>query len=96
MVLGPVFSSQVWSIIWLAIVWPRRRFNFGGRRWMMVGKNPSMLEKWWVMSWGVVLSCLVVSEARSRAINSPVIVTARAVSLISGGIDRIGVLRGVV
>jgi len=48
--LGPDFSSQVWSIIWLAIAWPRVRLSFGVRRWMIAGKKPSMLEKWWGMS----------------------------------------------
>jgi len=42
---GPVFSSQIWSIIWVAIVWPRMRLSFGVRRWMIDGKNPSILEK---------------------------------------------------
>ena len=30
--LGPDFSSQVWSIIWLAIAWPRVRLSFGVSR----------------------------------------------------------------
>lgn len=30
--LGPVFSSQVWSTIWLAIVWPKTRLSFGVKR----------------------------------------------------------------
>lgn len=30
--LGPTFSNQVWSTIWLAIVWPRIRPIFEGRR----------------------------------------------------------------
>lgn len=45
MALGPDFSNQVWSIIWLAIVCPRERLSLGVRRWMMEGKNPSILEK---------------------------------------------------
>lgn len=44
--LGPVFSSQAWSIIWLAIDCPRRRLSLGTRRWIIGGKNPSILEKW--------------------------------------------------
>lgn len=43
---GPVFSSHVWSIVWLAITWPKIRLSLGGSRWMIAGKNPSMLEKW--------------------------------------------------
>lgn len=46
MALGPVFSSQARSIIWVAIDCPRIRLSLGGRRWIIVGKNPSMLEKW--------------------------------------------------
>lgn len=30
--LGPVFSNQVWSTIWLAMVCPRTRFSFGVKR----------------------------------------------------------------
>lgn len=47
---GPVFSNQVWSIIWLAIVWPRARPSLGVKRWIIAGKKPSMLEKWWEAS----------------------------------------------
>lgn len=43
---GPIFSSQVRSMVWLAMVCPRIRFILGERRWMMLGKNPSMFEKW--------------------------------------------------
>ncbi len=92
--LGPDFSSQVWSIIWLAIVWPRVRFSLGVSRWMTAGKKPSMLEKWWAVSWGVGLNCLLVNEASSRARRRPEIVTARAASFNRGGIDMTGVLRG--
>lgn len=35
--LGPVFSSQVWSTIWLAIDWPRSKPSFGARRCRMWG-----------------------------------------------------------
>lgn len=30
--LGPTFSSQVWSTVWLAMAWPRRRLSFGAKR----------------------------------------------------------------
>lgn len=30
--LGPDFSNQVWSTIWLAISWPRVRLILGARR----------------------------------------------------------------
>ena len=30
--LGPDFSSQVWSTIWLAIAWPSTRLSFGVKR----------------------------------------------------------------
>lgn len=30
--LGPVFSSQVWSTIWLAMVCPSTKLSFGERR----------------------------------------------------------------
>lgn len=43
----------------------------------------------------MVLSCLVVKEANSQAINTPRIVTARAASLRVGCMDITGVLRGV-
>lgn len=44
--LGPVFSSQVRSMIWVAIVCPRVRLSLGSVRWIIAGKKPSMLEKW--------------------------------------------------
>lgn len=44
--LGPVFSSHVWSTIWLAIFWPRRRLSCGAWRWMIAGTNPREAEKW--------------------------------------------------
>lgn len=43
--LGPTFSSQVWSISWLAIAWPRIKLSLGMRRWKTPGKKPSILEK---------------------------------------------------
>lgn len=30
--LGPVFSNQVWSTIWLAIDWPSIKLSLGARR----------------------------------------------------------------
>lgn len=63
-------------------------------RWTIAGKKPSIFEKWCVVSVGVGLNCLFVKEASSRAIRSPVIVTARAASLRSRGIDITGVFRG--
>lgn len=44
-VLGPVFSSHVWSISWDAIVWPKMSPVLGAVRCMIGGKKPSMLEK---------------------------------------------------
>lgn len=46
MALGPTFSNHVWSTSWLAISCPKTSPSFGGRRWMIAGKKPSMLEKW--------------------------------------------------
>lgn len=31
-VLGPTFSSHVWSTSWLAINWPRTRLSLGVKR----------------------------------------------------------------
>lgn len=93
--LGPVFSSQVKSIIWLAIVWPRVRLSLGSSRWMIVGKKPSMLEKWWGISFGVGLNCLLVKDASSSAKRRPRMVTMRAASFRSGGMVMTGVFRGV-
>lgn len=44
---GPIFSNQVRSMVWVATDWPRRRLILGASRWIMGGKNPNMLEKWW-------------------------------------------------
>lgn len=41
------------------------------------------------------LNCLFVSDARSRAVRSPMMVTRRAASLIRGGIDITGVFNGI-
>lgn len=95
MALGPVFSNQVWSTIWLAIVWPRVKLILGIKRWMIVGKKPSIFEKWWGVSMGVGLNCLFVRDASSNARSSPRIVTVRAASLRRRGIDIIGVFSGV-
>lgn len=92
--LGPTFSNQVWSTIWLAMVWPSTRFSFGVSRWITAGKNPSILEKWCGVVMGRGLNCLLVSEASSRAVIRPRIVTASAASLSSGGIDITGVFSG--
>lgn len=40
------------------------------------------------------LNCLLVREASSKAVSSPIVVTARAASLSNGGIVITGVLRG--
>lgn len=53
-----------------------------------------MLEKWCAGRLGVVLNCLLVKEASSRAVNTPMIVTARAASLRMGCIDMTGVFKG--
>lgn len=60
----------------------------------MAGKNPSMLEKWWGINLGVVLNCLLVRLASSRAISNPPIVTARAASLSEGCMVMTGVFIG--
>lgn len=44
-VLGPVFSSHAWSIVWEARDWPRIRFNLGVARCVIVGKYPNIFEK---------------------------------------------------
>jgi len=62
---------------------------------MIVGKKPNMLEKLWGMRVGVVFNCLLVRDASSMAVRSPMIVTVRAANFSSGGIDITGVLRGV-
>lgn len=92
--LGPTFSNQVRSMVWLAMVWPRVRLIFGESRWNTLGKKPSMFEKWWGARWGVDLICLEVRDASSRAIRRPSSVTMRAASLRRGGIDITGVFIG--
>lgn len=92
--LGPIFSNQVRSMVWLAMVWPRVRLIFGESRWSTLGKKPSMFEKWWEGRYGVVLICLEVMDASSRAIRRPSSVTIRAVSFRRGGMDMTGVFIG--
>lgn len=92
---GPTFSNHVWSIVWLASAWPKTRFAFGVRRWMIGGKNPSIFEKWWVVRLGDILYCLLVRRASSRAVSSPITVTNSAASFIVGGMDMTGVFKGV-
>lgn len=45
---------------------------------------------------GVGLNCLLVRDASSSAVSRPRIVTIRAASLRRGGMDMIGVFRGVI
>lgn len=92
--LGPIFSSQVRSMVWLAMVWPRERLILGESRWKTFWKKPSMFEKWCGARWGVVLICFVVREASSRAVRSPASVTARAASFSGRGMDIMGVFIG--
>lgn len=91
---GAIFSSHVWSTVWEAIIWPRVRLISGVMRWIVAGKNPSMLEKWWAARAGVCLYCLLVRDAISRAEKSPRAVTARAASFRLAGMVITGVLRG--
>jgi len=63
---------------------------------VICGKNPSILEKWWGARRGAGLNCLVVRFASSIAVMRPRIVTRRAASLSRGGIDIIGVFKGVI
>lgn len=92
--LGPVFSSQVKSIIWLAMVCPNERLILGKSRWKMVGKNPSIFEKWCGAIWGVGLSCLDESDDSSRAMRRPVKVTNMAPNLAVIGMVITGILLG--
>lgn len=61
---------------------------------MIAGKNPSMLEKWWVARVGVRLNCLFVRDASSKAKRSPRAVTISAASFRLAGMVITGVLRG--
>lgn len=93
--LGPVFSSQVWSITCVAMVCPRVRASLGINRWTMVGKKPSILEKWCGGIVGTAFFWVLVSWASSRATSSPITVTARAANLRRRGMVMIGVFTGV-
>lgn len=42
------------------------------------------------------MNCLVVKDASSRAVKSPIIVTIRAASFRRGGIVIVGVFRGII
>lgn len=95
-VLGPTFSSQARSMVWVATVWPNRRLSLGTERCAVVGKKPSMLEKWWGVRLGWGLSCFWVRDVSSRAIRRPRAVTTRAVIFKGGAIVITGALIDVV
>lgn len=61
---------------------------------MNVGKKPSILEKRWACIWGVILNCLLVRVANSRAVISPRAVTSIAESLRGAGMVIMLVLDG--
>lgn len=88
---GPISSHCRSSFV---ACFPNTRFSFGMRRWMIGGKNPSMLEKLCRISVGVILICLDVAVASVRAMISPVIVTISAASFMEVGIVIIGVFDG--
>lgn len=94
--LGPTFSSQVWSVIWEAISWPKPNVSFGERRWMIGGKNPSRFEKRWVGRLVAGFSSWPVKFPRSRANKKPNRVTAKAAVFTSSGMVISGVFRGVI
>lgn len=54
-----------------------------------------MLEKWWVGKIGVILSCLLVIDASSRAVSRPKMVTIRALSFRAGCMVMMGVFKGI-
>ena len=54
-----------------------------------------MTEKWCGGRLGVALSCFEVEDASCRATRSPRMVTINAASFSKGGIDIMGVFRGV-
>lgn len=95
MALGPVFSSHVWSTVWEAIACPKISPILGVARCVIAGKYPSMLEKWWAGKIGVILSCLLVIDASSRAVSRPKMVTIRALSFRTGCMVMIGVFNGI-
>ena len=76
------------------MVCPKVKFSFGANRWTMAGKNPSMLEKLCEMRLGVVLNCLLVSDASSNAMRRPKMVTRRAANFKWVGMVITGVLDG--
>lgn len=92
--MGPAFSNHVWSIVWEATDWPRTRPTLGVARWVIAGKYPSMFEKWWALRVGVILTCLLVIDASSKAVSSPRIVTISALNFRAGCMVMIGVLSG--
>jgi len=53
-----------------------------------------MLEKWWEARVGLILTCLLVIDASSKAVRSPRVVTIRALNFRPGCIVMMGVLRG--
>jgi len=94
-ILGPAFSNHVWSTVWEARDWPKIKPTLGVARWVMAGKYPSIFEKWCVARMGVVLTCLLVNDASSKAVSSPKTVTINALSLRAGCIVIMGVLSGI-
>lgn len=89
--LGPISSHCRSSFV---ACFPSARFSFGIRRWMMGGKNPSMLEKLCRIRVGVILICFDVAVASVRAIIKPVMVTISAASFKDVGIVMMGVFDG--
>lgn len=55
-----------------------------------------MLEKWWAEVFGLILTCLLVRVARSRAAISPAAVTISALDFRRSVIVMAGVFRGVI
>lgn len=96
MALGPVFSNHVWSTVWEAIAWPKTSPTLGVARCVIAGKYPSIFEKWWAGKIGVILSCLLVMDASSRAVSRPKMVTIRALSFRRGCIVMMGVFNGII
>lgn len=94
MFLGPIFSNHVWSTIWLAIFCPKIKLSLGADRCTSDGKKPSILEKLCKGMFGVILNCLDVRDASSRARSSPRPETRRALNFRVRGIVMIGVLVG--
>jgi len=54
-----------------------------------------MFEKWWVAGAGLILTCLLVISASSKAISRPRTVTISALSFRLGCMVITGVFRGV-